>query len=660
MSSTNLSPNIRRRCPRACENCRRRKERCNGLQPCQRCRMRSVGHECVFAQTAQVTPNGRIRMDPQSPYLSAEARSIRRWPASRTTTETDCTPSDVIALDDSSASTVLQNIRAIVRASIGKCDFTEDILDPIRNPPGKTSSIHFSCDQPRTHPVIDPSEAFRLVECFLYSTAGVLNLFDAEELHAQLAVWMAKKRSESDLTSAIFYLVLAIGAQASPDSLDSVAEQYHEHGRYLGLHDTSREIGYASVQYSILVTAYLMGESLMEAAFIQLGSAVHAAFVLGLHRRTHPTKIASSEQKVRERLWKTVRTLDIFLSATLGRPIATAHHRGEAMVAHYSAAADICNVLEAVLTEIYAKNSFSNDAVQNVINQHREFVSRFKAGLKNDGLGCSIRNADLRPDLGVYHTKHGSYAIIQLLTIPFLIARISKSHLSTVALSTWTPEINNTTHRSLSPESMAYACVDSGISLVELFRELIHADQIPRRLPVVSYAMFYASISLGLAIFGDLDLIFPLQETMQRASELLVKIGKYDWLAERYAIVVGQLQAACKLYVQRRSETLSCKHRAHVRELFGSLDMCTSTADKDGTGVLAEDLSLPPARESDLTPAATLFDQSDFYIDRPSLLHASGGEIHRQPDSLAEELLHLPIDGDDFWAMQGWDSHLCD
>jgi hypothetical protein len=39
----------RRRCVEACGNCKRRKERCDGSQPCGRCLERAVHDECLFA-----------------------------------------------------------------------------------------------------------------------------------------------------------------------------------------------------------------------------------------------------------------------------------------------------------------------------------------------------------------------------------------------------------------------------------------------------------------------------------------------------------------------------------------------------------------------------------------------------------------------------------
>ncbi|KAJ0137407.1 hypothetical protein CTA2_2048, partial [Colletotrichum tanaceti] len=49
MPTKRVRPSERRRCVQACANCKRRKERCDGQQPCRRCVIRRVERECVFA-----------------------------------------------------------------------------------------------------------------------------------------------------------------------------------------------------------------------------------------------------------------------------------------------------------------------------------------------------------------------------------------------------------------------------------------------------------------------------------------------------------------------------------------------------------------------------------------------------------------------------------
>src|ERR1700761_4375098 len=64
------------RCTRACDNCKRRKEKCNGQQPCPRCIRRgkttechfsNISHENVQSANQTQTMKQRVRQDRPSP-----------------------------------------------------------------------------------------------------------------------------------------------------------------------------------------------------------------------------------------------------------------------------------------------------------------------------------------------------------------------------------------------------------------------------------------------------------------------------------------------------------------------------------------------------------------------------------------------------------------
>ena len=576
--------------------------------------------------------------------------------------------SHAMPLGDSSVSAVLQNVRAIVQTSIGDCVFSTSIIDPVRNPPASTSGTRLFSAKACTAPSIDPDEAPRLLDWFLYSTNGMLDLFDHQRVHAELKAWAIAPRKEPNLQSAIFYLVLAIGAQTCPSGLDLIADQYYGYGWHLGLEHATTDVDYASVQYFSLVGAYLMGQSLMNAAFIQIGSAVRAALVLGLHQK-HATTENTDEAQIRKRLWRTVRSQDLFFSATLGRPITTKRFHDPALVRGFSATADTYNVLEAVLIKIYAERSLCDKTIQSIVDRHRVCIGQFDDGLENDGLGSSEYDEHRRPHIGVCHAKHITYANIQLLTMPFLIEKVL--HRPDTAKSPGpSTNLNDTLENSLSPETMAFACVDAGISLVGLFQKFLDTDQIPRRLPMAVYAMFYVALSLGLATFGNLDTIFPLQENIQIAFEVLMKFGKHDWLAKRYSVIVSQMQAACKIYIQNRSKTITCAHRNRVQMLFGSLDLGKDTVRQDYASVMSQDTNTPgtstsvPTTQLHPVPAGPGTGEQEVCID--SLAHGlpssqyvrqlGSRNVEEEPNTCAEDLLSFAAGSDVPYEVQLWDS----
>jgi hypothetical protein len=571
-------------------------------------------------------------------------------------------------LGDSSASAVLQNVRAIVQTSIGKCDFTTSNIDPVRNPPVSTSDTRLSSVKAYTAPSIDPDEAPRLLDWFLYSTNGMLDLFDHQRVHAELEAWAIDTRKKPDLQSAVFYLVLAIGAQTCPDGLDLVADRYYRYGWHLGLEHATTDVEYASVQYFSLVGTYLMGQSLMNAAFIQIGSAVRAALVLGLHQK-HATTESTDEAQIRTRLWATVRSQDLFFSATLGRPITTKRFQDPALVRGPSATADTCHILEAVLMKIYAERSLCDKTVQAILDRHRVCVGTFDDGLENDGLGSSEYDEHQRPHIGVCHAKHITYANIQLLTMPFLIEKV-RHRPDTAKSPGLSTNPNDTLENSLSPETMAFACVDAGISLVGLFHKFLVTDQIPRRLPMAVYAMFYVALSFGLATFGNLDTIFPLQENIRIASELLMKFGKHDWLAKRYAIIVGQMQVACNIYIHNRCKSVTSAHRNRVQTLLGSLDLGKDTVRQDHASVISNETntlgasSIVPTIQPHPVLTEPEIAEREVCIDSLALGSSSSQcvsqhssrDIEEHPNTYAGDLLPFAAGGDVPYEAQLWES----
>lgn len=57
MPRAKVDPPNRRRVPRACDVCRKRKEKCDGNLPCGHCRSRNKGHNCRYGQPGSSSNN---------------------------------------------------------------------------------------------------------------------------------------------------------------------------------------------------------------------------------------------------------------------------------------------------------------------------------------------------------------------------------------------------------------------------------------------------------------------------------------------------------------------------------------------------------------------------------------------------------------------------
>jgi hypothetical protein len=88
-------------------------------------------------------------------------------------------------------------------------------------------------------------------------------------------------------TSAIFYLVMAIGAQSrATHALDERRSKlYFDHGRQLACLGLMEDPSMATIQAFTLMTFYMLGACRRNGAYLNLGIAARAAYSMGLHRQ---------------------------------------------------------------------------------------------------------------------------------------------------------------------------------------------------------------------------------------------------------------------------------------------------------------------------------------------------------------------------------------
>lgn len=631
--------NSRRRCLNACGNCKRRKERCDGVKPCQRCRARGVKHECRFIapallrtvlfpdtagqQTQEIGPSNldgfnllrerymtKILFGTNRPeYNQGKARK----PLPRLMERGD---DDFTFLGDSSASALLQSVRQLAKIAVGDCPFVNFSPNLLHGPPideRQPQHLPGGCMAP---PKPDIVLARYLVKWYQYSTACFGDLFDENLLMDELAAWISDPEERHDWASSKFFFVLAVGAQTCPEEKDSIAHQYYTYGRTLTVCDEMERssAGLTGAQCYTLITLYLINASRLNAAFMNLGQAVRAAYGLGLHRTDLEADFSPLDRRVRDRLWKAIRVFDVYLSATLGRPLATSESRNTATLTNYSPTADMCMIYESVLTEVYAKPALGTEMLQLIIDRNREWAARFISGLQNDGVHPSEHiqlGSHSLPNIGLFHLKQAFYGVTILLTRRYLAASASSrtnssactpdSSLDQERVSAWSP----------SSQLLELACIQSAIDSIELFRELLVADQIPKRLPLVVNSVFYATLVLGSAIFCDLYPTIPLQDYLKTACKLLSIFQQHDWLAMQYVGISERLSEACKEYVEKKSQSQFKNRRALISELFGDVDshrLTTSTQpDRDPDSI--EHSRQSPVHcanlDQDLSPATT-------------------------------------------------------
>ena len=486
---------------------------------------------------------------------------------------------------DSANLSFLQNIRRLVKSSIGDCSLT---TDPLRHALVEsmttTNSTPYGASRSHTEQQPGLPEAKELAQQYLAATSGVLDLFDSVDIMEHLSAWSSDASTETDFTSSIYYLVLAIGAQVRPgDGGEKLAEAYFTRGRHLVASNFMDDPSVFTIQSYALITMYMMIICRRNGAFMNLGIAVRAAYALGLHRSDISSLFEARERRTRERVWKSLRILDIFLSASLGRPPATSEVDGGHVSwtkpsrdyedihidgLSLSAMLRICFIFERILNEVYCRREVTAHLVESISQQYREWTLEFPGSLKVDGLEQDDGSpfAKLHQKIGITHLKSSYYWSIILLTRPFLVFKVS-SHLKQKRKERVVeePALHSPT------QTFADACVDSAVRSLEIVHELCRIPDIPKRLPMLVNSIFISTLVFGIACFGDFDKTFPVINGLNQAKALLEGFARYDPLARRYRQITEYLHQAANEYIGRRDQEQMQQRRQDVSYIFGNI-----------------------------------------------------------------------------------------
>ncbi|KAG7002985.1 Filamentous growth regulator 27 [Fusarium oxysporum f. sp. conglutinans] len=601
----------RRRCAEACESCKRRKQRCDGRRPCARCIKRGLGHECHESQSAsnngarrilasslpspdpdrlsniteQTTPAGSITVGNRSGLTSVDEAYVDDGTSSslqllsntqperlpRMSRLVQDTRGEYMFIGDSATLSFLQNIRRIVRRSIGDCTLVDD---PLRHgiveasPETRRGWILSSAQNPP--PRQSEQELDYLVKWYMQSANCVLLLFDQKELDQGIRKWIEDGQDIADPASSVYYLVFAIGAQTGPEDKDDLAETFFNYARYLTVETLIEEPGIVTIQALVLIAMYLLGASRRNAAFMYLGMGVRAAYAIGLHRHDIASLFSSNEGRAREQLWKGIRILDLFMSASLGRPPSTSELRDTTNPQNYSACNDLSMIFELILTDVYAKRMISPEILERISKHLRRWTAQCGEGLAVDGIEqddlIRDQNGEEQPNIGLIHLKLTGHWTVMLLSLPFLHKAVSQ-HVEDNEQSA-----QGTAKRSSSSNQvLVHSCLESAVRTVDLLQTLVRTGTIPKRLPIVGNSAFVSGLVLGAAIFGDFDNSFPLEKSLHAARGVLDRFSRYDAVAKRHLMILDHLQNACDIYMDNRARLRMERQRHLVNGLFGSI-----------------------------------------------------------------------------------------
>ncbi|KAI0468910.1 fungal-specific transcription factor domain-containing protein [Xylaria cf. heliscus] len=617
-SDTDGLPPLRERVAQACDTCKQRKVKCDGQTPCSYCKRRHRAHTCRFSppvRRRRPSEKPRRRISPSPSVVAPPSNHIRSATPTPALTPTTPIPAATAAPtahvsptltrhSDASAeeeAEVPRDARLICdaqgrRVFIGDCaplslfqtvrQIVTSRVDPHAFSP-ETSRVSMleninseglvPLGPAEAEPAIDPSAVRHLVNTYLTVTSGLVDLFDNTTMIPEIQSWATRASRSTDVTSAAHYLVLAIGSQSEDEQ---TATTYFLRGKHLALSALGGNLSVGTVQSFLLTTLYMLRSCQINGAYLFFGIAARAAYAIGLHRTEVNSRFGPAIHTRRDRLWKSVRVLDLYLSQSMGRPPAAAdpdctvpYHTslsdgsGGEKYDLLNASVQVLCLVEGIIWEVYSRRKISLQLTEGISRQLREWSGRWLPGLLR---AARDNDADPVGRTGACQVLASYYYGVMLISRPFLMFELCKRLPGTSNNDNSNNNNNNNNGSSSSGRvKLANACIDAATLLIGLVSEYTSTGASDRRMPLMVSWLFASSLVVGVGLLGGFGRTL---EKSARASEAALEhFAQHDAHAAQYARIAASLRTCAISYLERRD----AEDRERIAEastlLFGLL-----------------------------------------------------------------------------------------
>ena len=252
----------------------------------------------------------------------------------------------------------------------------------------------------------------------------------------------------------------------------------------------------STVQGFALVAVYMLRAFQPNGAYLYFSLAARTAYAIGLHRTEVNASFGEAVRATRDRIWKSLRVVDMLISNLLGRPPSTSdvdctvkygkHGVAEVPFGHslhvIDASVQIFMIIERVVVEVYSRKRISLRIASYVSHQLKGWASTWLRPLSDTTMAPSTPRArdDMSRDavVGACSTLCSYYYGIMLLTRPFLIYELYEY----MGASLKAPG-THTEH--LEKRKYADAALDAATSFVETLQAVLQTSSMPQRMPLV-------------------------------------------------------------------------------------------------------------------------------------------------------------------------------
>ncbi|KAI4622189.1 hypothetical protein J4E83_004929 [Alternaria metachromatica] len=467
-----------------------------------------------------------------------------------------------IFIGDCAPLSFLQTVRHLITSEVDPRATVQATRDPIIEIARPDSADQHSC------PPIDVHQVDELVDEFMAASSGLVQLFQREDLAPELKAWACSRNSSSDdAAAAVFYLVLAIGAQ---ERFEEKAEAWFNTARDVLLKHMCSSMNVSTVQGFALVAIYMLRASQPNGAYLYFSLAARAAYAIGIHRTEVNASFGETIKLVRDRIWKSIRVTDQLISNALGRPPSTSDvdctvkyntfadntETDDANI--LDASVQIFMIIERVVVEVYSRKRISLRIADYVSRQLKSWASKWLQKLSH----LTTRPHSREAVVGACSTLCSYYYGIMLLTRPFLIYELYEY--MGAPLKSGGSQADHQEKRKY-----ADAALDAASTLVDTLLVVTITKQLPRKMPLIVSWLFTATLVLAVGILGDAGLM--LVDSCKDAITCMDYFGQVDPHARQYSQVAQSLLKITTAHAKKRELHLRRKRKQASSELFGLL-----------------------------------------------------------------------------------------
>ncbi|KAI2610489.1 hypothetical protein GGR54DRAFT_632966 [Hypoxylon sp. NC1633] len=514
-----MSPPINRvRVANACDICKQRKVKCDGESPCSYCKRRQGSLTCHFSPATRRRRARRPRLLSPEPFTAQSS-----IPSSVRPVASPHSPLAPTAEAESSRPTDDCTHRSDIT--------TEEEADVPRE-------ARLLCDARGKSIFIGDCAPLSLFQTIRQI---VTSRIDPDAFTPQTSrVSMLENTTSNPSLSAS-----DIGPRVDPSRVARLT---------VALSCLGGDLGIDTVQAFALITLYMHRACQINGAFLFFlvsWIAARASYSIGLHRTEVNSRFGVEMHSRRDRLWESLRVLDLFLSISMGRPpsmsdidctvpLRALDAQGHEKLYLLNALVQVLSITEEIVLQVYSRRKISLQLTEGISRQLRDWSSTWLGHLKFIITGSS-REGQANV-MGACQVMSSYYYAVMLVARPFLMYELYKRLPDSTTGAVSSTNISDNSGRV----RLANACIDAASLMAESVLGLINRQLLDGR----SSWLFASSLVLGVGLLGRFGRMLEKNAHMSIAA--LDYFAHYDAHAMQYSLIAKSLLSSALRYLQRR------------------------------------------------------------------------------------------------------------